>query len=245
MPKPGEKPVPEREARLIIESILEAVAYLHSQGIVHRDIKPANVLIGDQADIGGTLVLADFGSAYVVESPPPAHDISTSTGMETICGTPFYLAPELVKGSAYGKAVDVYAVGVTCFQLLFGHTPFQSSLSFATLYHRICNEDIQFPENVISLPGQSFMRSLTSHDAATRSIAEQALRHPWIESSGLLGDEAQDAYGLEFEYEQSGVSVGFTEAGDLFIRGEPRTRKGDYGLLEFQHGGCSGSLLLN
>ncbi|XP_028845013.1 phosphorylase b kinase gamma catalytic chain, liver/testis isoform isoform X1 [Denticeps clupeoides] len=107
----------EKETRSIMRELLEAVQYLHSLSIVHRDLKPENVLLDDQ----GHIKLSDFG--FSVQLQPYQQ-------LRELCGTPGYLAPEILKCSmdethpGYGKEVDLWACGVILFTLLAGSPPF-------------------------------------------------------------------------------------------------------------------------
>ncbi|XP_034049841.1 phosphorylase b kinase gamma catalytic chain, liver/testis isoform isoform X1 [Thalassophryne amazonica] len=107
----------EKEARSIMRALLEAVQYLHSLNIVHRDLKPENILLDDQ----GHIKLSDFG--FSVQLQP-------GEKLRELCGTPGYLAPEILKCSmdemhpGYGKEVDLWACGVILFTLLAGSPPF-------------------------------------------------------------------------------------------------------------------------
>uniref|UniRef100_A0A8C5WII7 Phosphorylase kinase catalytic subunit gamma 2 n=1 Tax=Leptobrachium leishanense TaxID=445787 RepID=A0A8C5WII7_9ANUR len=107
----------EKETRFIVRSLLEAVSYLHSNDIVHRDLKPENILMDDCLNIK----LSDFGFSCV---------LLTSDKLRELCGTPGYLAPEILKCSmdethpGYGREVDLWACGVIMFTLLAGSPPF-------------------------------------------------------------------------------------------------------------------------
>lgn len=105
----------EREARDLVLLLLEAIKYCHSYGIVHRDLKPENVLLSSKDD-NASIKLADFGFAKKLDLD--------SENLTTACGTPGYVAPEILKGSSYGKTVDIWSIGVITFILLCGYPPF-------------------------------------------------------------------------------------------------------------------------
>jgi len=88
--------------------------YLHDKGICHRDIKPENLLLQSDDD-DANIKLADFGFAKRVE------DLSAD---EEACGTPNYVAPEILRGDPYGCEVDIWSMGVVCYILLAGYAPF-------------------------------------------------------------------------------------------------------------------------
>ncbi|MBX3467988.1 MAG: protein kinase [Planctomycetes bacterium] len=108
----GRLPLPQAVGAA--RGILAGLGAIHAQGIVHRDVKPANVLV----DPEGRVKLADFGLARAVEGS----SVLTQTG--TILGTPFYMAPELIRGQEVGPSIDIYAAGATLWVLLVGEPPY-------------------------------------------------------------------------------------------------------------------------
>jgi len=112
--------------------ILMAIKFLHEKGIVYRDLKPENLLI----DKDGHICLTDFGFAK---------DLPTDRTF-TLCGTPEYLAPEIIKGAkvGYGKSVDWWALGVLIFEMLSGYPPFYDNEPIG-IYKKIVTGIIEFP----------------------------------------------------------------------------------------------------
>lgn len=104
----------EKEARDLVFILLSAVKYLHDRNIVHRDLKPENVLLTSKKD-DAEIKLADFGFAERVTS---------MNSLTTQCGTPGYVAPEILKNDKYGKPVDMWSIGVITYILLGGYPPF-------------------------------------------------------------------------------------------------------------------------
>jgi tetratricopeptide (TPR) repeat protein len=117
----GRQPV--RAAAALLETLARAVHAAHRVGVVHRDLKPGNVLFAED----GTPKIADFGLAKRLN----AADAQTRTG--DILGTPCYMAPEQIHGTAVGPAADVYALGAILYELLTGRPPFQGETVWATL----------------------------------------------------------------------------------------------------------------
>ncbi|KAI9027759.1 kinase-like domain-containing protein [Hyaloraphidium curvatum] len=186
----GEHPdgLSETQAIPIITTLLYTIAYLHSKGIVHRDLKPANIILRDAAHDPGNLALIDFGSAFTVGRKQPRFASlgipavpSTMEALRTICGTPFYIAPELVRGVEYTAKVDVWGLGCLAYTLLCGVSPFHDAGSFDVLYKRILHADFGFPEHChVSSEAQSFIRYLLNPDPHARPTAGQALAHVWV-----------------------------------------------------------------
>ncbi len=106
----------------MIFDIANAVYHLHTQNtpIVHRDIKPENILC-----FGQTLKLADFGSSNVKDKIMKG----------TVCGTPEYMAPEMILKEGHDELVDVWCIGILLYELIFGKTPFSENLSSSRVNH--------------------------------------------------------------------------------------------------------------
>ncbi|XP_049614650.1 phosphorylase b kinase gamma catalytic chain, liver/testis isoform [Syngnathus scovelli] len=165
----------EKETRSIMRALLEAVRYLHSRHIIHRDLKPENILLDDQ----GQIKLSDFG--FSVQLQP-------GEKLRELCGTPGYLAPEILKCSmdemhpGYGKEVDLWACGVILFTLLAGSPPFWHRKQMLML--RLIMEgryNFGSPEwDDRSDTVKDLISRLLVVDAAVRLTAEQALAHPFF-----------------------------------------------------------------
>jgi serine/threonine protein kinase len=125
----------EKEVRFITAEIVLALEHLHSCGIVYRDLKLENVLL----DKDGHVCLTDFGLSKELES------ISATT--KTVCGTPTYLAPEVLLGQAYGNAIDWWSLGVVLFELFTGMNPFDSK-DFDSVLNNILHSQIVVPDYV-------------------------------------------------------------------------------------------------
>ena len=132
--------LPPAEASWLMAQICAALAAVHGADMVHRDLKPANVLL-DHARPSWPVRLADFGIARVF-------DDATVTSAGRITGTPAYLAPELLEGSPPGPPADVYAAGITLYELVAGRVPFRGEHFGAVMHAHLTAR----PERVAGIP---------------------------------------------------------------------------------------------
>ncbi|XP_055040738.2 calcium/calmodulin-dependent protein kinase type IV isoform X1 [Misgurnus anguillicaudatus] len=163
----------ERDAAHVIKQILEAVAYLHENGVVHRDLKPENLLYADLS-IDAPLKIADFGLSKIIDE---------QVTMKTVCGTPGYCAPEILRGNPYGPEVDMWSVGVILYILLCGFEPFFDPRGDQYMYSRILNCDYEFVSpwwDEVSLNAKDLVSKLIVLDPHKRLSVKQALEHPWV-----------------------------------------------------------------
>ncbi|KAI8979153.1 kinase-like domain-containing protein [Mycotypha africana] len=169
----------EKDATVIVKSILRGLEYIHQHNVVHRDMKPENLLFRNR-DSDADLLICDFGIAKL------SNEISS---LDEICGSPGYVAPEVLLQEGYGAPVDMWAMGVITYTLLCGYLPFQAE-DQAQLIDEITHARYDFHERYwrnISLDAKNFIRSLLHLNAKERLTATQALQHKW-----LTGKEATD-----------------------------------------------------
>ncbi|KAM6302559.1 calcium/calmodulin-dependent protein kinase type IV [Podargus strigoides] len=163
----------ERDAADAVKQILEAVAYLHANGIVHRDLKPENLLYATPAP-DAPLKIADFGLSKIVED---------QVTMKTVCGTPGYCAPEILRGCAYGPEVDMWSLGIITYILLCGFEPFYDERGDQYMFKRILNCEYDFVSpwwDDVSLNAKDLVKKLIVLDPKKRLTTLQALQHPWV-----------------------------------------------------------------
>uniref|UniRef100_A0A7N6AY18 calcium/calmodulin-dependent protein kinase n=1 Tax=Anabas testudineus TaxID=64144 RepID=A0A7N6AY18_ANATE len=137
MEVPTDKPFSEDQARFYFQDLLRGIEYLHYQRIIHRDIKPSNLLVGED----GHIKIADFGVSNQFEG---ADALLTST-----VGTPAFLAPEALtetRKNFSGKALDVWAMGVTLYCFVFGVCPFMDE-RILSLHQKIRTQPVEIPEH--------------------------------------------------------------------------------------------------
>jgi len=167
----------EQEASTVMLEILEGVEYLHSLNIVHRDLKPENMLCMRRI-WPWRVKLCDFGLASFAEKSNP---------METQVGTPYFAAPEVVKGSKYGPAVDLWSCGVILYTLLSGQFPFDDLEHPENTFLLIVKAQVKFPDEQwkhISSEAKDLVFRLLQKDPKARLTPQQAKEHPWIVSGG-------------------------------------------------------------
>ncbi|XP_070825205.1 calcium/calmodulin-dependent protein kinase IGb [Chaetodon trifascialis] len=161
----------EKDASTVIQQVLQAVSYLHQNGIVHRDLKPENILYYSP-DETSKIMISDFGLSKMVDN-----DI-----MSTACGTPGYVAPEVLAQKPYSKAVDCWSIGVITYILLCGYPPFYEE-SETRLFSKIMKAQYEFDSpfwDDISESAKDFIRNMMQKNPSMRYTTDLALRHPWI-----------------------------------------------------------------
>ncbi|XP_013886873.1 calcium/calmodulin-dependent protein kinase type 1D [Austrofundulus limnaeus] len=161
----------EKDASRVIQQVLQAVSYLHQSGIVHRDLKPENILYYSQ-DQDSKIMISDFGLSKMADNGI----------MSTACGTPGYVAPEVLAQKPYSKAVDCWSIGVITYILLCGYPPFYEETE-TRLFSKIMKAQYEFDSpfwDDISESAKDFIRNMMQKNPSMRYSTEQALRHPWI-----------------------------------------------------------------
>uniref|UniRef100_A0A8C4PVT9 Aurora kinase n=2 Tax=Eptatretus burgeri TaxID=7764 RepID=A0A8C4PVT9_EPTBU len=150
-----------------IAEIADALMYCHSKKVIHRDIKPENLLLGLQ----GELKMADFG--WSVHAP--------SSKRKTMCGTLDYLPPEMIEGKAHDEKVDLWSLGVLCYEFLNGKPPFESPKQCET-YNLITKVQVHYP-STMSEGSKNLISRLLKHDPMSRLSLTEVLAHPWVKEN--------------------------------------------------------------
>ncbi|XP_010224119.1 PREDICTED: serine/threonine-protein kinase 33, partial [Tinamus guttatus] len=168
----------ENETRHIIRSLASAIAYLHKKDIVHRDLKLENILVKssdiDEAnEMKLNIKVTDFGLAV---------QKAGGSVFQSICGTPMYMAPEVISAHDYSQQCDVWSIGVIMYMLLCGEPPFIASLE-EKLFELIRKGDLCFKNAVwetVSETAKQVLRLLLRVDPAHRITANELLDNQWI-----------------------------------------------------------------
>ncbi|ESN93458.1 hypothetical protein HELRODRAFT_129899, partial [Helobdella robusta] len=163
----------EWTSSLMVCDLTSALYYLHSRSIVHRDMKPENILVHNRSNGSICLKLADFGLAMVVDGP-----------LLIVCGTPTYVAPEILLEQGYGLPIDMWALGVITYILLCGFPPFRSpDRNQSELFEAIKLGVYEFLSpywDDVSAEPRSLIEKLLVVDPAVRYSAIDVLCHPFI-----------------------------------------------------------------
>jgi calcium/calmodulin-dependent protein kinase I len=167
----------EKDASSLIKQVLEAVDFMHDKGVVHRDLKPENLLYYSPAE-DSKIMISDFGLSKTEDSGT----------MATACGTPGYVAPEVLAQKPYGKEVDVWSIGVIAYILLCGYPPFYDE-NDSELFRQILRAEYEFDSpywDEISDSAKDFIGHLMCKDTSQRFGCKEALQHPWIGGNTAL-----------------------------------------------------------
>lgn len=173
----------ESDARTIFKQLIDAVNYMHAKDVVHRDLKLENLLLAESGDIN-TVKVADFGLAK---------KFAGGGALSTICGTPQYVAPEVIKGGqnpyTYGPECDIWSCGIILFILLGGYPPFYDE-SEPRLFAKIRKGKFDFNDSAWTHVGDSakdLIKKLLVVDPSKRLTIDQIKGHPWMTSAAAVG----------------------------------------------------------
>jgi len=169
----GLKGIPEASAAKIMKQLLDALIYIHSRKFIHRDVKLENIMVSSDFK---KVKLLDFGLACK----------SSSKGQTLQCGSPGYVAPEILKGQVYDFKVDVFSAGIVMYSLLSGLMPF-AGVSVDEILKNNKAGLVSFNNSTknISSEAKELIREMTRPDPADRLSAYEAMIHPWIVNNNL------------------------------------------------------------
>lgn len=168
----------EKEARDVCKILFEALKYCHSHKVAHRDLKPENLLLySDQND--SDIKIADFGFAKKCLEP---------NSLSTQCGTPGYVAPEILEGTKYDTKADMWSLGVIVYILLGGYPPFIEQ-NQRDLFRKIRKGQYEFHEEYwgqVSSDAKHLISSLLTVSPSRRLSAMESLNNKWIKGDDAL-----------------------------------------------------------
>ncbi|XP_066502358.1 aurora kinase A [Hoplias malabaricus] len=154
----------DRRSATYIMELADALYYCHSKKVIHRDIKPENLLLG----ANGELKIADFG--WSVHTP--------SSRRSTLCGTLDYLPPEMIEGKTHDEKVDLWSLGVLCYEFLVGRPPFETK-SHEETYRKISRVEFTYAAHV-SEGSRDLINRLLKHNPMHRLPIQGVLSHYWV-----------------------------------------------------------------
>ncbi|XP_077164201.1 calcium/calmodulin-dependent protein kinase kinase 2 isoform X2 [Paroedura picta] len=176
MEVPTLKPLTEDQARFYFQDLIKGIEYLHYQKIIHRDVKPSNLLVGED----GHVKIADFGVSNEFKG---ADALLTNT-----VGTPAFMAPETLSETRTifsGKALDVWAMGITLYCFVFGQCPFMDE-RILSLHSKIKSQTLEFPDQPdISDELKDLITQMLDKNPESRITVPEIKVHPWVTKNGV------------------------------------------------------------
>ncbi|EEY65462.1 calcium/calmodulin dependent protein kinase, putative [Phytophthora infestans T30-4] len=172
----------EGEAKKVMKVVAKVLRYCHAKGVTHRDLKPENLLYADETD-SAVIKIADFGFAKLV---------TEETNMSTMCGTPGYYAPEIVRKLPYDSKCDIWSLGVIAYILLCGFPPFYDENQVEEM-RKILNGDFEFVApyfDGVSQQAKDLICKMLVVQPSKRLTAQEVLDHPWFNDIKEEDDDA-------------------------------------------------------
>lgn len=171
----NKKRIDERTSRKYFQQLVDAMVYCHKRGVVHRDLKPENLLLTED----GNLKITDFGMSWMKERLDP--DWSSKLILQTQCGTPKYMAPEVIlrSGNGYdGEKLDAWECGMILYALLAGYLPFNGP-DDNSVFHAILRNTVRYPSH-FSPGARDVLDRLLQKDPTKRSSLSEIRNHIWF-----------------------------------------------------------------
>lgn len=176
----------EPKSRLYFQQIVDAMVYCHRSGVVHRDLKPENLLL----DGNGNIKITDFGMSWMKENIDP--EANAKQLLRTQCGTPKYMAPEIIVRSSKGycgEKLDAWECGMVLFALLAGYLPFNGD-NDSSVFQAILKGKLRFPRH-LSAGAKDILSKLLEKDPDKRSSLADIRKHSWF-LIGYHGDAVKE-----------------------------------------------------
>ncbi len=168
------KPIKESIVKYYFSQIINALIFLNENNIIHRDIKPKNILLKNEKK---DLVLCDFGFARIK---------SGIQRVKTICGSPLYMAPELLEEKTYTEIVDIWAIGMILFEMIYGNHPYNNCRDIEDL-KEFSKKDIQIPpeknNNQVSDECIDLLKKMLNKNEIERIKLSELFIHPWLKDT--------------------------------------------------------------
>ncbi len=200
------KPIKESIVKYYFGQIVNALYYLYENNIIHRDLKPKNILLKNNKK---DLVLCDFGFARIKNS---------MQRVTTICGSPLYMAPELLEEKSYTEIVDIWAIGMILYEMIYGEHPYNNCKDMDDL-KEFSKKDIQIPPSNNKNPNISqdcidIMKKMLNKEENKRMKLEELFKHVWIRD--IMKDKIElfgtPAIKEESEIDEEDSEIGYSDS---------------------------------
>ena len=225
----------EKKVVSLIAKVLLGIAHCHSRGVTHRDLKPENILYESNSP-DAEIKIIDFGLS---------RKYSKDVKLHSVLGTPYYVAPEVLKGN-YDQKCDIWSIGAMTYLLLCGKPPFNGSTD-KEIFNSILNSDVKFDTpiwNNVSNNAKSFVRLCLEKNSAKRPNVIKALDHPWftnvLNATHRLQNLREDIlmniknYNIKKKFKQMIIKHLLTSMN----RDELKIYKNVFFAIDFTHNGC-------
>lgn len=196
------KPIKEKYVQYYFFQLANGLKYLDKHSIIHRDIKPRNILLTNNRTI---LKIADFGFAKKKFSEHSLYD--------TICGSPLYMAPEIIRNDHYNNQTDLWSIGMILYEMLYGVHPFHKCKTMSELQDILKNVELEIPpkncnnNRDVSEECLSFLKKLLQKDVSNRMTWDEFFNHPWINKYQYISTKINN------NYEKQIISTSFGSLG--------------------------------
>lgn len=159
--------IPEDISRDYMRQISSALRYLKSRNIIHRDLKPQNILLDSDKKI---IKLTDFNFA---------RELYDNDLAQTLCGSPLYMAPEILKKCEYSVKSDLWSVGLILYEMVYGINPYRDAISEIDLFEKITKRQVNY-DDTVSSDCNNLLRGLIERDPDKRLSWNDFFNHPWL-----------------------------------------------------------------
>lgn len=171
------KPIKEETALNYFKQIFSGLYYLNENKIIHRDIKPKNILIIHNSDNNNILKIADFGLAKIKNN---------MSRINTVCGSPLYMAPEVLSEKTYDSSVDIWALGLLLYEMIYGVSPFYYCKNLTDLKKSVLYEKIYYDHHIlISNECFDILNKMLESDSSKRITLKEIKEHCWLNNGKL------------------------------------------------------------
>lgn len=177
-------PIEETMARYYFKQLYEGLIYLNNNKIIHRDIKPKNLLLKSNSK---EIKIADFGLAKIY---------SGLTRINTVCGSPLYMAPEILGEKSYSHTADIWSLGLILYELIYGYNPYKKCNDMDELKDEMLKKEITYPKIKMSNECEDILKKLLDKNESTRIKLHEINNHPWMMSvkNNIIYDSDEEIY---------------------------------------------------